>query len=67
FTLMDNFDWDHIIDDDFDLLEIIDFGFPRRLIYTRTDDFHDLDELSFFRRYRLMKETVMHLLTLRKI
>ncbi|KAJ8926250.1 hypothetical protein NQ314_021399 [Rhamnusium bicolor] len=26
---MDNFNWDDIIDDDFDLLEIIDFGFPR--------------------------------------
>ncbi|KAK9739659.1 hypothetical protein QE152_g8848 [Popillia japonica] len=50
-------EWDDLFDDDLDILEIIDFGFPRRIIYDRTDDFNNLDDLSFFRRYRLTKPT----------
>lgn len=55
-------EWDDLFDDDLDILEIIDFGFPRRIIYDRTDDFNNLDGLSFFSRYRLTKPTVMNLL-----
>ncbi|KAK9680875.1 hypothetical protein QE152_g38754 [Popillia japonica] len=41
---------------------MIDFGFPRRIIYDRTDDFNNLDGLSFFSRYRLTKPTVINVL-----
>ena len=43
-------DWD-IFEDDFDILEIIDFGFPRQ-IYQRSQYFDSLDELGFYRRFR---------------
>lgn len=49
------------LEDDLDILEIIDFGFPRR-IYERSNYFDDLDETSFFRRFRLLKGTVLLLL-----
>ncbi|XP_031329103.1 putative nuclease HARBI1 [Photinus pyralis] len=48
-------------DDDGDMLNIIEYGFPRR-VYQRTNYFDDMDELSFFRRFRLTKNTVLHLL-----
>ncbi|KAK4875948.1 hypothetical protein RN001_012370 [Aquatica leii] len=62
--MMEFIEWDDLFDDNFDVLEIIDFGFPRRIQYSRTEDFYDLDELSFFRRYRLTKRTVLDFLPL---
>lgn len=50
-------------DDESDILEIIEFGFPRQ-IYTRTNHFEELDDLSFYRRYRLTKKTVLYVLDL---
>lgn len=47
--------------DDLDILEIIDNGFPRR-IYDRYDYFNNMDDLAFFRRFRLTKPTVLHVL-----
>ncbi|KAK5638457.1 hypothetical protein RI129_012752 [Pyrocoelia pectoralis] len=51
------------IDDDLDILDIVEFGFPRK-IYNRTNHFEDLDNLTFFKRFRLTKNTVLHLLEL---
>ncbi|KAK5648020.1 hypothetical protein RI129_002912 [Pyrocoelia pectoralis] len=51
------------IDDDLDILDIVEFGFPRK-VYNRTNHFEDLDNLTFFKRFRLTKNTVFHLLEL---
>lgn len=61
FKKMD-FDDEELFQDLLDM-EIIDFGFPRK-IYNRSNCFDDLDNLTFFRRFRLYKETALHLLTL---
>jgi hypothetical protein len=52
-----------IFEDDLEILDIIDFGFPRQ-IYNRANHFVNLDELSFFRRFRLTKNTTLALLEL---
>lgn len=52
-----------IFNDDLDIHEIIDFGFPRR-VNDRPNYFEDMDNLTFFKRFRLYKETVLHILTL---
>ncbi|XP_044753931.1 putative nuclease HARBI1 [Coccinella septempunctata] len=44
-----------------DELEIVEFGIPRR-IYDRTDHFHNLDDFTFFKKFRLSKESVMQFL-----
>lgn len=49
------------LEDDQDILDIIEYGFPRRR-YERSDYFHDMDDLSFFRRFRLTKPTVLTVL-----
>lgn len=54
-------DQEDIFNDDLDILEIIDNGFPRR-IYNRKNYFEDLDNLTFFKRFRLRKESVLYLL-----
>ena len=48
-------------DDDQDILNTINYGFSRRR-YERADYFHDMDDLSFFRRFRLTKPTVLMVL-----
>ncbi|KAJ8917027.1 hypothetical protein NQ315_012945, partial [Exocentrus adspersus] len=45
------------------ILEILDFGFPRK-VYNRSIYFDDMDNLTLFSRFRLYKETVLHLVTL---
>lgn len=52
---------DLIYDDDLDVLDIIHYDFPRAQI-ERTEYFHNMDDLSFFRRFRLTKPTVERLL-----
>ncbi|XP_068902923.1 putative nuclease HARBI1 [Tenebrio molitor] len=52
-----------IFEDDLEILDIIDFGFPRQ-IYNSANHFVNLDELSFFRRFRLTKNTTLALLVL---
>lgn len=49
------------LEDDGDILDIIDFGFPRR-VNERQNPFDTMDDLSFYRRFRLQKETVQHIL-----
>jgi hypothetical protein len=44
------FDDVDIFEDDFDILEIIDIGFPR-LCCVRSAHFHDMDEFTFYRRF----------------
>lgn len=51
------------LDDDLDILDVIDLGFPRKQ-YTRSEYFLEMDELTFFKRFRLLKESVMHILNL---
>jgi hypothetical protein len=50
-------------DDDVEILELIDFGIPRR-VYDRQEYFYSMDQSSFFKRFRLTKNTVLHLLPL---
>ncbi|KAJ8909278.1 hypothetical protein NQ315_011248 [Exocentrus adspersus] len=50
-----------MLNDDLDFLDVIEFGYPRQ-IYIRSEPFHDMDNLSFFRRFRLTKPTVLNLL-----
>ncbi|KAG5899824.1 hypothetical protein JTB14_012295 [Gonioctena quinquepunctata] len=52
---------DIFLEDDLDILEIIEFGFPRR-IYERSNYFQDMNELTFFKRFRLLKGTVLRLM-----
>lgn len=52
---------DILLEDDADILDIIDFGFPRR-IYNRPNYIEDMDDLSFFRRFRLTKRATISLL-----
>jgi hypothetical protein len=50
---------DHpVFEDDFDILEIIDIGFPR-LRCVRSAHFHDMDKFTFYRRFRLTKQTCL--------
>ncbi|CAH2013903.1 unnamed protein product [Acanthoscelides obtectus] len=48
------------LDDDGDILDTVRFGFPRHC-YARTDIFNEMDDLSFFRRFRLQENTVLRL------
>lgn len=54
---------DVFVEDDLDILEMIDFGFPRRF-YARSNYFQDMDELTFLRRFRLLKGTVLRLMVI---
>lgn len=47
--------------DDLDIVDIIDNGFPRR-INQRAEYYFTMDDLGFFRRFRLTKPTVLNLL-----
>lgn len=49
------------LDDDHDILDIINFGFPRRQ-WERSEYFDTMDNLSFFRRFRLQKPTILNFL-----
>jgi hypothetical protein len=52
-------DFDDFLEDDLDILEIIDFGFPR-FQYTKSGRFHKLDEFRFYSRFRLTKASALH-------
>ncbi|KAK5648276.1 hypothetical protein RI129_003168 [Pyrocoelia pectoralis] len=58
-----NFVINDIFEDDLDLLEIIDYGFPR-MNYTRSNYFHEMDEFNFYRRFRLTKQCCLNILPL---
>nr|CAI5840543.1 unnamed protein product [Callosobruchus analis] len=55
---MDDFDF---FDDDVEVVDIVEYGIPRRF-YQRPNYFEELVELSFFKRFRLYKNTVMTVL-----
>ncbi|CAH1986885.1 unnamed protein product [Acanthoscelides obtectus] len=48
-------------DEDFEIGEFLEFGFPRRF-NERPNYYEEMDDLNFLRRFRLTKLTVMHLL-----
>lgn len=48
-------------DDEIDVLNLIVYGIPRQ-IYERANYFHSFDELNFFKRFRLTKDTVIYVL-----
>lgn len=50
-----------LLEDDLEILEIINVGFPRQ-VYQRNEYFDNMSDLNFFKRFRLKKETVLHLL-----
>lgn len=60
---MDDFVLEDIFEDDLDVLEVIDIGVPRN-IYMRSDKFNNMDELSFYKRFRLTKQTTLYVLSL---
>lgn len=52
---------DELFVDDVDVLEIIDFGFPRRH-FEREDYLDTMDNYTFFKRFRLTKPTSLQIL-----
>lgn len=50
-----------IFEDDLEIFEIIYHGIPRQ-VFQRPDLFHNYDDLPFFKRFRLTKDTVLQLL-----
>ena len=59
YIMMDEVDFGvDAFDDDVEVVDIMEYGFPRQ-IQNRNDLFHSYDDLSFFRRFRLTKETVL--------
>ena len=52
---------EEILEDDIDMLDLIENGFPRR-VFVRKNHFQDMDELNFFKRFRLYKNTVLFVL-----
>lgn len=56
-------DFDDIFDDDLDIMEIVEFGFPRQ-IHIRFNSYEEMCDLAFFRRFRLYKTTTRYLLAL---
>lgn len=50
-------------DDDVEIFDLLDNGLPRRILQRR-NYFEEMDHLSFFRRFRLYKETVLQVLLL---
>lgn len=55
------FDYEDIFEDDLELLEILDQGMPRR-VHERKNYFEILDDYTFFRKFRLYKNTVLTVL-----
>lgn len=48
-------------EDDLEVLDTIEHGFPRR-VQNRPNYYQQMDELSFFKRFRLYKNTVFNVL-----
>lgn len=48
------------MEDDLEVLDIFNDGFPRRR-YNRKNYYEELDEKTFFQRFRLTKPTVLQL------
>ncbi|KAB0799103.1 hypothetical protein PPYR_06983 [Photinus pyralis] len=52
-----------VLDDDLDIMDIIEYGFPR-IIYQRPNYIESMDDMNFFRRFRLTKQATISLLEL---
>lgn len=50
-----------LLEDDIEVIELIEQGVPRQ-IYNRFNYFESMDDASFFKRFRLSRHTVLHLL-----
>ncbi|XP_031332890.1 putative nuclease HARBI1 [Photinus pyralis] len=53
--------YEDIFDDDLHILEVIEEGFPRR-IHLRKNYFEEMSDFTFFRKFRLYKNTVLNVL-----
>lgn len=51
------------LEDDIDVMDIIEFGFPRR-VFARPDFINEMADIEFYRRFRLRKDTVIKVLEL---
>ncbi|CAG9773144.1 unnamed protein product [Ceutorhynchus assimilis] len=56
-----NIDYEDIFDDDLEILEIIQNGIPRRVIQ-RKNHFNEMSPYTFFRKFRLYKDTALRVL-----
>ncbi|XP_023312227.1 putative nuclease HARBI1 [Anoplophora glabripennis] len=56
-----NVEYEDIFDDDLEIIEIIENGFPRH-VNQRKNYFYEMDDYTFFRKFRLYKETVVNVL-----
>lgn len=56
-----NVEFEDIFDDDLEIIDIIENGFPRQ-IHQRRDYFDTMDNYTFFRKFRLYKDTVLSIL-----
>lgn len=54
-------DFNVLEDDELDAFNLIVYGIPRN-IHMRANYFEQYDELNFFRRFRLQKQSVIHVL-----
>lgn len=57
------FDEDGNVINDLNILDVVHFGFPRK-VYQRRNYFEEMDNLTFFKRFRLTKDSVLHFLPL---
>lgn len=48
-------------DDELDAFNLVVYGIPRN-VHVRANYLEQYDELNFFKRFRLRKESVMHIL-----
>lgn len=56
-------DYLNFFNDDIDVLEIIEYGFPRR-VNQRRNHYEEMDNLTFFKTFRLYKHTFLRILGL---
>lgn len=52
----------NLFEEDLEIIDLVNFGFPRRR-YERSNYYENLDELQFFQRFRLRKNTAYNVLT----
>lgn len=53
--------FDVLEDDELDAFDLVVYGIPRN-IHVRVNYFEKYDELNFFRRFRLQKQSVINIL-----
>lgn len=53
--------FDVLEDDELDAFDLVVYGIPRN-VHVRTNYFEEYNELNFFRRFRLQKQSVINIL-----